>query len=289
MQLLPRYNTSLDGNLVRMDVSGVGTAIVEVEHDFDAGIQYLDIIREVSSRILGSLPAVGVAVSVIVPLYNEEDIVADLVAEFIEEFSTFPFLTEFLLCENGSQDETREIAAQLAAKHVNVRLLTINEPSYGGALRHGIQEAHADLVVIFNADLWCKRFFLDAVLLLQSGYDVVVGSKRLVSSNDRRPMLRRLITRVFNGFLAVAFGFKGTDTHGMKALKRSRVLDTMQRCYTSKEVFDTELVLKCQRAGLKIAEVPTEVRDTRPARLSLLRRVPSTVRDLCVIWRTLSR
>lgn len=233
------------------------------------------------------LAELDTAVSVIVPLYNEEEILVSLVTTFIETFQRYPFGIEFLLCENGSRDQTRAIAARLAEDHANVRLISIDEPSYGGALRSGIELAHGDLVVIFNADLWCVSFFQEALALLESGADIVIGSKRLVAANDHRPLTRRLITASFNRFLNVVFGFRGSDTHGMKALRRSRTREIIERCRTSKEVFDTEIVLRAQRAGLRICEIPTEVFDMRPARLSLIQRIPSTLKDLWTIWKTL--
>src|ERR1700674_4131291 len=207
-------------------------------------------------------------VSVIVPLYNEQ---------------------KLLLLENGSLDHPRDVANHLVAETPNVRLVTINKPSYGAAIKMGILEAHADLVVIFNADLWCPRFFRDAVSLLQNGFDLVISSKRHPASVDRRPPLRRFIKWSFNTFLRAAFAFEGTDTHGMKAFRRSRVVDIVSQCRTEREVFDTELVLRCQRAGLKMRELPVEVRENRAPRLGLLKRIPSTARDMFVIWSTLDR
>src|ERR1700674_257996 len=228
-------------------------------------------------------------VSVIVPLYNEQKILVDLVKTLREQSAALPFETELLLCENGSLDHTRDVANHLVAETPNVRLVTINKPSYGAAIKMGILEAHADLVVIFNADLWCPRFFRDAVSLLQNGFDLVISSKRHPASVDRRPPLRRFIKWSFNTFLRAAFAFEGTDTHGMKAFRRSRVVDIVSQCRTEREVFDTELVLRCQRAGLKMRELPVEVRENRAPRLGLLKRIPSTARDMFVIWSTLDR
>lgn len=228
-------------------------------------------------------PKVGYAVSIVIPLHNEEDILANLVTQLIEEFGRFQFGTEFLLCENGSRDNTQQIAEHLASEHLNVRLETMKDASYGRALMRGIERAQGDFIVIFNADLWCKQFFVESLLLLQSGCDVVVGSKRLNPALDRRPWMRRAITAGFNVFLKHAFKFNGTDTHGMKALRRSAILPVMAKCLTSKEVFDTELMIKAQRANLNIKEIAVGVRDLRPARLSLIKRVPSTLRDLWTI------
>jgi glycosyltransferase AglD len=270
-----------------VDVSNVGTAVLEIDHAAPEVSSDADAVHELVDRMLERLPKTGVAVSVVVPIYNEEAIVRDLVTMLLKFFGAFPFRTELLLCENGSMDGTRDIALDLAAQYDNVTLRSLEEPSYGSALKVGIRHAAADLVVIFNADLWCKRFFVDAVLLLQGGYDMVIGSKQLVPSKDLRPPVRRAITRTFNAFLRTFFGFAGTDTHGMKALRRSRILGALDDCVTEREVFDTELVLRFQKRGGRICEVPTEARDGRPPRFSLLRRVPGTIADLYRIRRTL--
>lgn len=280
------YKGVVDRSSLLVDVSNVGSAVLEIERPYRGEIT-AEAVGSRIDRILESLPKSGIAVSVVVPVYNEAATVRELVTLLVNFFGSFPFNTELLLCENGSRDATRRIVQSLAAEHDNITLRTLDQPSYGRALRVGIRDAAADYVIIFNADLWCKRFFVDAILLLHGGFDMVIGSKRLVPSADERPALRRGITAAFNTFLRAFFGFSGTDTHGMKALRRSRVLRALNACVTEREVFDTELVLRFQRQGGKICEVPTAVRDNRPPRYSLLRRVPSTVADLCRIRCTL--
>lgn len=268
-----------------MDVSPADSTTqfrrLEIPAVADAGVY------EVTRRVLATLPTTGIAVSVVLPVYNEETIIRDVVTMLLHEFETFPFQTELVVCENGSTDLTRQILEIVVQQSNNVTLCTIDEPSYGRALKTGIDVAQGELVVLFNADLWCMRFFVDSVLLLRSGYDVVIGSKRLVPGRDARPVVRRLLTAAFSRFLKLAFGFRGTDTHGMKALRRSSVLTALRGCVTEREVFDTELVLRLQRAGARICELPVAVNDSRPARLSLLRRVPSTALDLWRIWKSL--
>jgi hypothetical protein len=56
------------------------------------------------------------------------------------------------------------------------------------------------------------------------------------------------------------------------------------------DLFDTELILRVERAGLRTAEIPVEVHELRPARSSFLSRVPRTLRGLCrlrwALWKT---
>jgi len=246
-----------------------------------------ELVRAADSLPEGCTTLSSYVVSIVIPVHNEEAILDDLIRMLIERCDALALQSEFLICENGSQDGTAEIAQRLSDEHKNVRLISLETASYGAALRTGILEAAADCVVVFNADLWSGSFLVEAVSRLRSGCDLVIGSKCLISTSDKRSPTRRLITRSFNLFLRIAFGFTGTDTHGMKAMRRSRIIPVVTECRTSREVFDTELVLRAQRAGLTIHEVPVAVEDMRPARLSLLRRVPSTAQDLFIIARTL--
>ena len=231
--------------------------------------------------------AKALAATIVIPLHNEEGLLSTLVTRLVDEFGRFRIESEFLLCENGSRDRTQEIARALSLKHDNVRVVTLAKASYGAAVREGILRAAADHVIIFNADLWSCAFFSESFRMLKSGCDMVIGSKRLVPANDRRPAIRRFITFGFNVFLKAVFGLRASDTHGMKALRRSSLLPIIEKCRTQNEVFDTEVVLRAQRAGLRIEELPVVVHDLRPARLALLRRVPSTFRDLITIAHTL--
>jgi len=227
------------------------------------------------------------AASVVIPVCNEEALLEKLINDLQDRFSRLPLLIEFVICENGSRDATKNIGAHLAAKHQHVRLVSLERPAYGAAIRAGVVQSDSEFVVIFNADLYDLTFFIRALDLFEAGADLIIGSKCLRQSIDRRPLLRRAITASFNWLLRVGFRYTGTDTHGMKAIRRSRIIPIFERCRTEHEVFDTEFVLKAQRAGLKITELPVCVDDGRPARIALLRRVPSTLRDLATVWRTL--
>ena len=177
------------------------------------------------------------------------------------------------LCENGSKDRTREIAQQLVKQFPQVRLITYPAPNYGKALQQGILEAKGRHIVCFEIDFWDSSFVEIAKVLLGK-YDAVVGSKRAKGSRDRRPLIRRLITFGFNMVLRLAFGFQGTDTHGIKAFKRLDVLPLAKECQTDKDIFVTELILRMERAGLYMCEIPLEIEEKRPAPVNLIQRVP---------------
>jgi glycosyltransferase AglD len=117
--------------------------------------------------------------------------------------------------------------------------------------------------------------------LAPGGPAIVVGSKRGEGANDNRDPIRKLATLVFSTILRVVFGLKVSDTHGIKAMQRVVVEPYARICTFGQDLFDTELILRVERAGLRTAEIPVEVRELRPARSTFVTRVPRTLRGLC--------
>jgi hypothetical protein len=147
------------------------------------------------------------------------------------------------------------------------------------------------VVVNFDVD-FCDLGFLDrAVPLVEApdGPAVVVGSKRSAGSDDTRNWQRRMVTGVFSSILRHGFGLSVSDTHGVKAMRREAVAPLAQYCRFGQDLFDTELILRAERSGLRSAEVPVEVVEKRPARSSIRARIPRTVKGLVALrlalWR----
>lgn len=210
--------------------------------------------------------------SVVVPIHNEADFLPRGLPGLIAAVRAAEADAEIILVENGSTDGTLDVARALADGAVTV--LVCPEPDYGEAMREGFLAARGEWVVNVDVDYFSTDF-LDRVLA--SDADLVIGSKRDPRSDDRRPWLRRLATRVFNTLLRVVLGSGVSDTHGMKGFRRELVADLVPQVRSRKDLFDTELVVRAERAGYRVIEVPVTVEELRPARSSLLRRVPRTV------------
>ena len=167
------------------------------------------------------MPAGTPDLSIVVPVYNEEGIVASACLELMAALDARGWNYELLLTENGSRDRTVAILEELARAHPRLRHLHSPEPNYGQALRRGILEARGRFVVADEIDLCDPGFYDRALPILARGEaDMVVGSKRAAGSVDGRPAFRRLATWVHNTVLRIVLGFRGTDTHGVKAFSR---------------------------------------------------------------------
>ncbi|MDH3731203.1 MAG: glycosyltransferase family 2 protein, partial [Acidimicrobiia bacterium] len=223
---------------------------------------------------------------VVVPIHNEAAILQRALPMLLAEMAEVDATVDIALVENGSTDATLSMARSHAAAHSALAVLSLSEPDYGAAMRAGFLAAEGDWVVNFDIDYFAGSFVTAA---LATDADVVVASKRVAGANDTRGVLRRVATWGFNLLIRTLFRVTVTDTHGMKALKRAVVADIGPNVISTKDLFDTELVIRAEKAGYRIAEIPAKVVETREARSGLWTRVPRTVIGLfrlrIAMWR----
>lgn len=223
-------------------------------------------------------------VTIVIPIYNEEGILRAAVVDLVDRLQHLPFSYELLLAENGSQDGTVRVCEELAVRYPQLRHFSVGSPgqgNYGLALRTGIGMARGEYVFCDEIDLCDTDFHRRAFASLEQGeLDMVVGSKLAKGAQDERPFVRHLGSLVINGMLRVALGFKGTDTHGLKAFRRSALQPIVDSCVVDKDLFASELVIRTERAALSIQEVPVRVKEMREPQVDLFRRVPTVLKNL---------
>lgn len=223
--------------------------------------------------------------SVVVPVYNEADFIAPALSRLIDVVDETGIDYEILVMENGSTDRTAEIAKEVGAGR-GVRVVSLSTPDYGAAMREGLLRTTGTWVVNFDIDYFSGAF-LSHVIDQPESVDLIIGSKRDPESEDKRPLLRRLATLVFNLMLKTILGSRVSDTHGMKGFRRALVDAQAPLVVSTGDLFDTELVIRAERADARIVEVPVRVEELRDSRSSLIKRVPGTVAGLFRIRRSL--
>jgi hypothetical protein len=130
-------------------------------------------------------------------------------------------------------------------------------------------------------DLCDTRFYEQALGLLESGSaELVIGSKLAAGAKDERPLLRHAGSLVINGLLRVSLGFKGTDTHGLKAFRREPLLPVAKSCIVDRDLFASEFVIRAERAHVPILEIPVQIQEKRAPSVHLIRRVPNVLKNL---------
>jgi glycosyltransferase involved in cell wall biosynthesis len=224
-------------------------------------------------------------ISIVIPIYNEQAILHAAVVDLRERLAPFGWSYEIILAENGSKDQTVAIGEELAQKYSEpnsqVKIMSLGEPNYGKAMKQGILLARGDIVICDEIDLCDADFHHRALEILDTGVaDLVIGSKLAVGAEDDRPMLRHVASQAYSAMLRMLLGFRGTDTHGLKAFRRAALLDTVRACLIDKDVFASEFVIRADRGGVKIKEIPVRVMEKRPPSINLFKRVPNVLKSV---------
>jgi len=198
--------------------------------------------------------------SVVVPLYNEEQSVEALYGEIAAalEAAAEPF--EVIFVDDGSTDNSLAVLTQLHAETTNVVVVHLRR-NFGkaAALQAGFLEAKGDIVVTIDADLQDDPAEIPQLLAkLDEGFDLVSGWK----SRRNDPWTRRLLSRVFNWATAVVSGVRLHDVNcGLKAYRAEALRGI--RLYGELHRFIP--VLAAYR-GFRIAEIPVHHRPRQHGR-----------------------
>jgi glycosyltransferase involved in cell wall biosynthesis len=210
-----------------------------------------------------------VELSVIIPAYNEAQQLTATLEETTAWLSARRFRYEIVVVDDGSLDQTYDVARQFAHEHPSVKPVRIEQNrGKGFALKLGIAFASGDFVAFLDADLDISPNQIGILqdVLKQSGADGVVGSKRHPEATiGTYPLPRRAISAGYSLLMRLLFGLPLHDTQtGIKLFRRSMLMDVMPRLLIKRFAFDLELLACAHRLGYHIVEAPIAVNFNRP-------------------------
>jgi glycosyltransferase involved in cell wall biosynthesis len=225
-------------------------------------------------------------VTVVIPVHNEASFLPGALPRLFDELADVNAEITVLVAENGSTDGTTDLVREAMDNHGNLDLLELPTPDYGAAMRDGFLQAESEWVVNFDIDYFSGEFLANALDLADSA-DIVLASKRTEGADDKRTAARRFATWTFNQVLRFALSSGVSDTHGMKLVRATVVDDIAPQVISTTDLFDTELVVRAERAGYRIAELPASVEELRESKSNLIKRVPRTLKGVWAIRRSL--
>jgi len=210
-------------------------------------------------------------VVIIVPAHNEGRTLAANVRKLKRVlggvFSDFGII----ISEDGSTDSTADIAKSLESH--NVRALHQEKRlGKGAAIKAAIRHAQANIVIFMDADLASHpKHTEELVRALDEGASIVVGSRYHERSRVRRAIMRDAASRTFNWLVRALLGSRIKDHQcGFKAFRKDMVLPIIEEIEDREWFWDTELLVRAQRKGLKVAEIPIEWEEAPDSRFRLL-------------------
>lgn len=228
------------------------------------------------------------SLSVIVPVYNEEAhlwAMAEQLGRALDRV-VGPARWQYVLVDNGSVDDSSTALDKIAASWPTSRVLRLDRPNYGTALKVGLQAAQAPFAYVINVDFW-DPLFLRWSWANRDQYDLILGSKRADPTLNRLPRYRKFLSAGLNLIFQVFFDFVGRDTHGQKLVRLDAFRDIIPLCVMERGQFDTELTMRALRGGLWVAEVPVPIVQSRSPRNLMLAKIYRNFVDLLRLRRVL--
>ena len=197
--------------------------------------------------------------SVLVPLYNEEEFVAPLLERVLCAPLPAGIEREIVVVDDGSTDGSAEIVEALAARHPEIRLIRHpRNQGKGAAVRTAIQHARGDLSVIQDSDLeYDPREYVNLMMpILEDKADVVFGSRFLVSGERRvlyywHSVANHLLTTLCN----LVSDLNLTDMETCYKMFRTSLLRTIP-IRSDRFGIEPELTIKVARRQVRIYETP---------------------------------
>ena len=193
-------------------------------------------------------------VSILMPVCNEAEVIESVVEEWVEDVVRFlPAGSEMVFDEAGSTDGTKEILAQLTAKHPFIRVV-YNErrDGFAAAARRLYRTAKCPWVFFTDSDGQYVAADFWKIAKHAGRYDFIRGTK--VGRKD--PFVRRLASAIFNKAVSFLYNVNYSDINSAFNLVRREVIENLlPQVNVMPTLINTELVLRAELANYEIKQV----------------------------------
>ncbi len=193
------------------------------------------------------------AVSLFFPMFNEEANIGQAVNAAVTTLSSLGLTFEVIIVNDGSRDQTGQIAERLAAADSRIRAL--HHPQnrgYGAALRTGFEAARHPLIVLVDGD---NQFDLGELPFLFAAirqYDIVSGYRLI----RRDPPIRRLNAALYNRLARVLFDIPVRDVNcAFKIFRRDVLKSLLPRLRSTGALINVELLARARKDGARVFEI----------------------------------
>ena len=210
-------------------------------------------------------------VSVIVPVHNEAKNLERNIKELERQLNLSLGDFEIIISEDGSTDRTAEISR--LHRSDKIRVLNSSERlGKGAAIKLASAKARGNIIIFMDADLASQPASVkDLVKHIEGGAAIVVGSRYLKDSKAKRSVTRLIASKAFNWLVILLFNSKINDHQcGFKAFQKELVLPTMDEIENIGWFWDAELLIRTQRKGLKVVEIPIEWTEAQGSKFQII-------------------
>ena len=203
-------------------------------------------------------------VSVIVPAFNEADVIVATLDQLVEHLHTLDekFRWEIVVVDDGSTDATGTLAGEYSERDHHVRVL-VHRVNFrlGQALRYAIANTRGDYVAVVDCDLSYSPDHLTRMLhaMQDTSARIVIASPYAKGGTTTQvPFLRRLLSRNANRLLGAAAGGGLTTLTGMVRVYDGPFLRSLDLRAVDTDI-NTEIIFKARLLHARIVEIPAHL------------------------------
>ncbi len=195
------------------------------------------------------------------PAYNEAGYIASSIEETAKTFNEFGCSWELIVMDDGSSDNTFEIAQSVSRKYPHQVVVKKNPYNLGKgrAIKKALHYINGDYVVFLDADMDLHPLQVETLfdIMRLDGADIVIGSKLHPNSVVNYPLERKIVSFVYYLLVRLLFNLPCHDTQtGLKLFKAEVVRKVFPRILVKKFAFDLEVLVNAHHLGYKITEAP---------------------------------
>jgi glycosyltransferase involved in cell wall biosynthesis len=199
----------------------------------------------------------GIELSVVIPVYNDKKALEYAIPESLRVLSGVSDRFELIIAEDGSTDGSAEYV--LSYTDPRIRLLHSDDrQGRGVALNRACKEASGTIFCYYDVDLATSMEHFPALVnAIREGNDIATGSRLLPGSTIDRSTSREVASRGYNLLVRLVLGSRLADHQcGFKAFNRERLLALLPAVRAGHWFWDTEVLVRAQRAGYRVSEFP---------------------------------
>jgi glycosyltransferase involved in cell wall biosynthesis len=190
-------------------------------------------------------------VSIVLPVYNQADHIADVVQQYEEILRRLPTRHETLLVVNGSRDASLEVCEALADTYPSVRVITSAQGGWGLAVKLGLSEARGDVLCFTNSARTSPLDLLLMLLYAVTHPNVVVTANR----KNREGWQRKLGTLLYALECRFLFNLSNWDINGTPKVFPRR-FDKLLSLTSDDYLIDLEFMVVCRRECYPVVKIP---------------------------------
>lgn len=216
------------------------------------------------------------SISIVIPAFNEEKRILPTIRKIDDYLRENAEESEIIIVNDGSIDNTSEIIGNLSEGNENIKLLNCSSnKGKGFSVKTGVLNSACDLVLFSDADLSTPIEEVEKFLpWIEAGYDIVIGSRALTESEiiEKQSWYRQSMGKIFNLLVrTIVLGGIYDTQCGFKLFRSGPAKEIFEPLKTEGFAFDVEALLRAQRMGYQIKEVPVRWINSPQSKVRMLR------------------